>query len=211
MSERDGVRNTRSSSRGSRSASRTWPIDVAYAGKRVPMCTDKPMIFGTATRAVYTMSDPSSCDIELDSFVVATSDSRCGCATSHSPCAAMYAVPSSSTLGVNEYCPSTERTYPSRSSVMSKRRTVGRASFVDSATSLTDSDRCDSENARITSSPRASASTKSGSVSRRAITPHGTTFADVRAHCATNRPMNSSLVSVFESTHNSPTSRRHTP
>ena len=84
------------------------------------------MIFGTGTRATYTMSLPSSCDIELDSPVCATSASRCGRASSQIPSAATYVVPSSSTLVVSEYRPSFDRTYPSCSSVISRRRAVGR-------------------------------------------------------------------------------------
>ena len=58
-------------------------MEVATAGNRVPMLTDSAMIFATGTRAVYTMSLPSSCDIELDSCVRATRAARCGRATSH--------------------------------------------------------------------------------------------------------------------------------
>ena len=145
------------------SASSTWPIDVAVAGNRVPICTEIPMIFGTGTRAVYTMSLPSSCDIELDSCVACTNDCRCGRATSHMPCASIYDMPSSRIFGVSVYSPSFERTYPIDSSVSSSRRAVGRARPVTAATSLTVSDRCEVEKARMTSSPRASASTKSRS------------------------------------------------
>jgi hypothetical protein len=59
------------------------PIDVAYAGNRVPMVTDSVTIFGTATRATYTMSPSSSCAIDVDSLVCSTSFSMCGRATSH--------------------------------------------------------------------------------------------------------------------------------
>jgi hypothetical protein len=59
------------------------PIDVAYAGKRVPMVTASVTIFGTATRATYTMSPPSSWAIDVDSWVCDTSRSICGRATSH--------------------------------------------------------------------------------------------------------------------------------
>ena len=133
------------------------------AGKRVPICTDKPMIFGTGTRAVYTMSLPSNCDIELDSCVCDTNDTKCGRAISHMPCALMYDMPNSNTLGVSMNTPSFERTYPSCSSVRSNRRAVGRARSAAAATSLTVIAKCDNENARMTLSPRASASTKSGS------------------------------------------------
>ena len=43
----DGVASTSSSVAGSRSASNTSPIDVAVAGKRVPICTEMAMILGT--------------------------------------------------------------------------------------------------------------------------------------------------------------------
>ncbi len=55
------------------------------AGNRVPIVTASAMIFGTATLATYTMSEPSSWAIELDSWVCATSASMCGRATSHRP------------------------------------------------------------------------------------------------------------------------------
>jgi hypothetical protein len=79
----------------------------------------------------------------------------------------MYAVPSSKTFGVKKYTPLADRTYPSDSRVSSSRRTVGRANFVAAATSLTLSAKCDNEKALITFKPRASASTKSGSVGGR--------------------------------------------
>ena len=103
------------------------------------MCTDKAMIFGTGTRATYTMSLPSSCDIELDSPVWATSASMCGRASSQMPRAAMYVVPSSRTFDVNVYVPRLDRTYPSCSSVSSSRRAVGRGNPARAAASLTDS------------------------------------------------------------------------
>ena len=127
------------------------------------MCTDMPMILGTGTRAVYTMSLPTSCDKELDSLVFSTRASKCGRAMSHMPCALMYAVPSSKTFGVSMYMPFTTRTYPSDSRVSNNRRVVGRASLVAAATSLTESAKCERENALMTFSPRARASTKSGS------------------------------------------------
>jgi hypothetical protein len=65
--------------------------------------------------------------------------------------------------GVNMYKPSVARTYPNCSSVMSKRRAVGRANSVAAATSLTDIAKCEVEKARMTLSPLASASTKSPS------------------------------------------------
>ena len=80
---------------------------------------------------------------------------------SHSPWAATYAVPSSSVLVVNEYAPFDRRVYPSCSSVISRRRAVGRAKPVRAATSLTVSSIAVGPKALITSRPRASASTKS--------------------------------------------------
>jgi hypothetical protein len=77
------------------------PIEVAGAGKRVPMVTARVTILGTATRATYTMSAPSSWAIEVDSLVWATSFSMCGRATSHMLNAFTYAMPSSSTRGVS--------------------------------------------------------------------------------------------------------------
>ncbi len=133
------------------------------------MCTDRPMIFATGTRAVYTMSLPSNCDIELDSCVCATSAAKCGRAMSHIPCALMYDIPNSRIFGVNVYTPSSARTYPRCSSVNNNLRAVGRASLVASATSDTVSAKCDVEKARITLSPRDSASTKSPSFPSRAM------------------------------------------
>ena len=66
---RRGGRARRRARRGARSASSTWPIDVASAGNGCRSRPTRAMIFGTGTRAVYTMSLPSSCDIELDSPV----------------------------------------------------------------------------------------------------------------------------------------------
>ncbi|MEY3265932.1 MAG: hypothetical protein RJA15_378, partial [Actinomycetota bacterium] len=161
--ERDGNLRIASSSFDESSDNSTCPIDVAIAGNRVPICTDMPMIFGTATRAVYTMSLPSSCDIELDSFVLLTKSTKCGRAISHMPCALMYDNPNSRIFGVSMYRPSVARTYPNCSRVNSKRRAVGRARSVAVATSLTDIARCEVEKTRMTLSPRASASTKSPS------------------------------------------------
>ncbi len=125
------------------------------------MCTAMAMIFGTGTRATYTMSLPSSCDIELDSPVCATRASRWGRASSQIPSAATYVVPSSSTLVVSEYMPLLDRTYPSCSSVISRRRAVGRGNEVRLATSLADSTVAVGLKAVMMASPRASASTKS--------------------------------------------------
>ena len=161
MPDCDGVSSTSSSSARGRSASRTCPIEVATAGNRVPMWTDRAMIFGTGTRATYTMSLPSSCDIELDSPVCATSASRCGRASSQMPSAAMYVVPSSSTFVVRVYTPLLDRTYPNFSSVSSSRLAVGRGSDVRAAASLTVSAVAVGLNAVMIARPRARASTKS--------------------------------------------------
>ena len=80
---------------------------------------------------------------------------------SHKPWAATYAVPSSSVLVVSVYAPFAKRVYPSCSSVISRRRAVGRARPVRAATSLTVSSIAVGPNALMTSRPRASASTKS--------------------------------------------------
>ena len=159
--------------------SSTCPIEVATAGKRVPMCTAREMIFGTGTRATYTMSLPSSCDIELDSPVCATSASRWGRASSQMPSVAMYVVPSSSTLVVSVYTPSRERTYPRSSSVISNRRAVGRGSDVRAATSLAESAVEVGLKAVMIDKPRASASTKSV-LERRSI--------PASSHAATTHP-----------------------
>ena len=119
------------------------------------------MILATGTRAMYTMSLPSSCDIELDSPVLPTSASMCGRATSQIPWAAMHAVPSSSVFVVNAYAPFEKRVYPSCSSVINRRRAVGRGRPVLAATSLTVSSIDVGPNDLMTSRPRASASTKS--------------------------------------------------
>ncbi|GAB3839910.1 hypothetical protein GCM10029963_07680 [Micromonospora andamanensis] len=50
MPERPGTASSLSSSSSVRAASSTLPIEVAVAGKRVPMVTASVMIFGTATR-----------------------------------------------------------------------------------------------------------------------------------------------------------------
>ena len=65
------------------------------------MSTRRAMIFGTATRATYTMSEPSSWAIDDDSPVRATRSPRCGRAMSHSPSDETYAMPRLSTLGVS--------------------------------------------------------------------------------------------------------------
>ena len=84
------------------------------------------MILATGARAVYTMSLPSSCDIELDSPILPTKASMCGRAMSQMPWAAMHAVPSSNVFVVSAYAPFEERVYPSCSSVINRRRAVGR-------------------------------------------------------------------------------------
>ena len=55
-----GWASTSGTSAGGRAASRTLPCEVWAAGKRVPISTRRAMIFGTLTRATYTMSEPSS-------------------------------------------------------------------------------------------------------------------------------------------------------
>ncbi len=94
----------------------------------------------------------------------------CGRATSDSPRAEMYEVPRSSVFAVSEYTPFEERTYPSSSRVSRRRRTVGRARPVRVATSLTDISIARGPKARITSMPRANASTKSLDPSRPIVT-----------------------------------------
>ena len=173
ISDRDGSFRTSSSCAWLRSARSTCPIDVATAGNRVPMWTAIAMILGTDTRATYTMSLPSSCDMELDSLVCATNASRCGRASSQMPSAEMYVVPSSSTLVVSVYSPPFDRTYPSRSSVIRSRRAVGRGNDVRAATSLTDNAVAVGLNAVMMSRPRASASTKSGCDCRTAASSRG--------------------------------------
>ena len=69
----------------------------------MPICTASATIFGTATRATYTMSEPSSCATEHDSPVGDDSFSMCGRAISHRPCDRTYATPRSSTRGVSAY------------------------------------------------------------------------------------------------------------
>src|SRR3954470_23918784 len=71
-------------------------------------------------------------------------------------------MPSVSTLGVSTNTPADERTKPSSSSVSSSRRAVGRASPAAVATSVSDLLRWSASKHVRTSSPRASASTKSG-------------------------------------------------
>ncbi|MFJ4831838.1 hypothetical protein ACIP79_18265 [Streptomyces sp. NPDC088747] len=70
------------------------------------MSTRRVMIFGTETRATYTMSEPSSWVIEEDSRVRATSASMWGRAISHRPREPAYATPSRSTCGVRAKPPS---------------------------------------------------------------------------------------------------------
>src|SRR3954464_3965460 len=115
------------------------------------------------------MSEPSSCAIEDDSPVCSTRASRCGRAMSHRPSAPTYAMPSVNTLGVSWNAPAELRTKPSSSSVSSSRRAVGRARPAAAATSdRVIAGRWASKQAS-TSSPRASASTKSGPAPRPAI------------------------------------------
>ena len=67
MPDRLGSASTRSASPGGRAASSTLPSEVCIAGNRVPIVTARAMIFGTATLATYTMSEPSSWAIDDDS------------------------------------------------------------------------------------------------------------------------------------------------
>src|SRR5215470_480954 len=71
-------------------------------------------------------------------------------------------MPRFSTFGVSSKVPSRDRTKPSSVRVSSRRRAVGRARPAASATSVSDMLRCSAPNAARMSSPRASASTKSG-------------------------------------------------
>jgi hypothetical protein len=82
-----GCARTAVSAVSSSAASSTLPCEVRTAGNLVPMVTRSVMIFGTATRATYTMSEPSSWDMDDDSLVAATRFSMCGRAMSHSPSA----------------------------------------------------------------------------------------------------------------------------
>ena len=119
------------------------------------------MIFATGTRAVYTMSLPSSCDIELDSPVCRPGSAGAGERSPRCParrCTTCRARGSWSSRCTRR---SIDRGYPSCSSVISRRRAVGRARPVLAATSLTVSSMAVGPKALITSSPRASASTKS--------------------------------------------------
>ena len=79
------ARNSARSS-SSRSASSTRPIEVAWAGNRVPTAIDTVMIRRrVGTRATYTTSDPSSTDIDDDSWTSVTSVSMWGRPTSGRP------------------------------------------------------------------------------------------------------------------------------
>ncbi len=101
MPDLDGSASTRSASAGGSAASSTLPSEVCIAGNRVPIVTASVTIFGTATRATYTMSEPSSWAIDVDSRVRATSASMCGRAISHRPRESTYDMPRSSTRGVS--------------------------------------------------------------------------------------------------------------
>src|SRR5690349_12325517 len=117
------------------------------------------------------MSDPSSWAMDDDSPVRATSASMCGRAISHRPSELTYAMPRLITFGVSPKVPPEDRTKPSSSRVSSRRRAVGRASPAAAATSLSDMPRWSAPNAARMSSPRASASTKSGPWPRPAMPP----------------------------------------
>src|SRR6201987_2269486 len=115
------------------------------------------------------MSDPSSWAMEDDSPVRVTSASMCGRAISHRPSELTYAIPRFITFGVSSKVPPENRTKPSSSRVSSRRGAGGRVSRAAAATSLSDMPRCAAPNAARMSSPRASASTKSGPLPRPAI------------------------------------------
>src|SRR3954463_12682059 len=78
-------------------------------------------------------------------------------------------MPRVSTFGVSWNAPPEDRTKPSSSRVRSNRRAVGRASPAAVATSVRDMLRLSASKQARTSSPRASASTKSGPVPRPAM------------------------------------------
>src|SRR3712207_2906619 len=80
-------------------------------------------------------------------------------------------MPSRSTWGVSSNPAAADRTNPSSSSVSSSRRAVGRASPAAAATSVRDMVRWSASKHARTSSPRASASTKSGPAPRPAMRP----------------------------------------
>ena len=98
----------------SNAAKNTLPCDVGTTGNRVSISTRSAMILGTATRATYTMSLPSSCVIDDDSPVRRTRSCICGRATSHNPSAPTYAMPRSSTRGVSRKPPGSLRTSRAR-------------------------------------------------------------------------------------------------
>jgi hypothetical protein len=95
------ARRSSSSSSGS-AASRTRPIDVAYAGRRVPTASVMLMIRRVGTRATYTISVSSSTDSDDDSLIAATSASMWGSAISGRLRLDRNAKPSSSTRGRSE-------------------------------------------------------------------------------------------------------------
>lgn len=57
-------------------------MDVGYAGRRELMASEIVMLWVVGTRATYTMSGPSSTDMEEDSFTSSTSRSIGGWASS---------------------------------------------------------------------------------------------------------------------------------
>src|SRR4051794_27513217 len=144
-------------------ASSTRPIDVAYAGNRVPTLIATVMMRLVGTRATYTMSSPSRTDTDDDSRTSATSRSRCGSATSGSDRLDRNAYPSSMTRGVRENIRPSDRTYPRSASVSRNRRAPARVRSQIRATSLSVSSGWPASNARITASPRSSDWTKCGS------------------------------------------------
>src|ERR1700730_15240834 len=123
--------------------------------------------------------------MEDDSPVRVTSASMCGRAISHKPSPLTYAIPRFITFGVSSKVPPEDRTKPSSSRVSSRRRAVGRYRPDAAATSLSDMLRWSAPNEARMSSPRASASTKSGPLPRPAMP--GLTLAEHAAARAVRR------------------------
>ena len=122
--------------------------------------------------------------------MIATRSRMCCRATSHRPSPPTYAMPSSSTRGVRLNTLPSARTYPSSVSVSRIRRAVGRARSLAVATSARVSRGRSAPKARITSSPRASASMNSGPSPRPAIrVPPRPRAAGTRpVRCTNSRP-----------------------
>src|SRR3954462_10135415 len=92
------------------------------------------------------------------------------------------------TLGVSAKAPSADLTKPSSSCVSSGRRAVGRASPAPAATSLSVMLRAEPPRHVMMSSPRASASTKSGCFPRPATTSLRSSRAPTRSAVAEEAP-----------------------